>query len=52
MAGTTDASGHAVWDYPFVAGLAQLAADVRGVFDATGLTKNATTPVKASPMDM
>jgi hypothetical protein len=39
-AGTTDASGRAVWDYPFVAGLAQLAADVRGVFDAAGLTKS------------
>ena len=42
-AGTTDTGGHAVWDYPFVAGLAQLAADVRGVFDAAGLTKNTTT---------
>jgi hypothetical protein len=41
-AGTTDGSGHAIWDYPFVAGLVQLAADVRGVFDGTGLTKNTT----------
>lgn len=39
-AGTTDAKGHAVWDYPFVAGMAQLAADVRSVFDAAGLTKS------------
>jgi len=39
-AGTLDGSGHAVWDYPFVAGLTQLAADARGVFDAAGLTKN------------
>jgi hypothetical protein len=42
-AGTTDGSGHAVWDYPFVAGLAQLASDVRGVFDAAGLTRNLST---------
>lgn len=42
-AGTTDANGHAVWDYPFVAGLVQLAADVRSVFDGAGLTKNLTT---------
>lgn len=41
--GTTDAGGHAVWDYPFVAGLSQLAADVRGVFDSAGLAKNTTT---------
>ena len=39
-AGATDAGGHATWDYPFVAGLVQLAADVRGVFDAAGLTKS------------
>jgi hypothetical protein len=39
-AGTTDANGCAVWDYPFVAGLTQLAADARGVFDGAGLTKN------------
>jgi hypothetical protein len=42
-AGTTDGSGHAVWDYPFVAGLAQLASDVRSVFDGQGLTKNLST---------
>ena len=41
--GTTDAGGHAVWDYPFVAGLAQLASDVRGVFDAAGMIKNTAT---------
>ncbi len=40
-AGTTDGQGFATWDYPFVAGLAQLAADVRGAFDAAGLTKDA-----------
>ena len=39
-AGTTDGSGCAIWDYPFVAGLVQLAADVRSVFDTAGLTKN------------
>lgn len=42
-AGTTDANGKAVWDYPFVAGLIQLAGDVRGVFDGAGLTRNLTT---------
>ena len=41
-AGTTDGQGHAAWDYPFVAGLAQIASDVRGVFDAAGLTRDAT----------
>lgn len=39
-AGATDANGKAIWDYPFVAGLIQLAADVRGVFDGAGLTKD------------
>ena len=39
-AGTTDASGHAVWDYPFVAGLAALAGDVRAVFDGAGLARD------------
>ncbi len=29
------------WDYPFVAGLMQLADDVRGIFDAAGLAKDA-----------
>ncbi len=42
-AGTTDFNGHAVWDYPFVDGLMQLAADVRGTFDSAGLTKNLST---------
>jgi hypothetical protein len=39
-AGTTDASGLAVWDYPFIAGLNALAGDVRAIFDGQGLTKN------------
>jgi hypothetical protein len=39
-AGTTDGSGHAIWDYPFVAGLETLANDVRSIFDGQGLTKN------------
>ena len=43
-AGTTDANGHATWDYPFVAGLAQLATDVRGVFDSAGLTRPGRPP--------
>ena len=38
--GTLDASGAATWDYPFVAGLMQLAADVRGVFDAASLHRD------------
>jgi uncharacterized protein (TIGR02217 family) len=38
-AGTTDGSGYAVWDYPFVAGLKALASDVRAIFDGRGLTK-------------
>ncbi|HXT06219.1 MAG TPA: glycoside hydrolase TIM-barrel-like domain-containing protein [Roseiarcus sp.] len=42
-AGTTDGAGHAIWDYPFVAGLAQLASDVRGVFDAAGLARSLAT---------
>ena len=42
-AGTTDGSGNAVWDYPFVAGLAQLASDVRSVFDGAGYTRSLTT---------
>ncbi len=41
--GTTDANGHAVWDYPFVAGLITLADDCRSVFDSAGLTKNLAT---------
>lgn len=39
-AGATDAGGNAVWDYPFVAGLIQLADDVRNVFDGAGLHKD------------
>ena len=42
-AGTTDANGFAVWDYPFVAGLRALAADVRAIFDGQGLTKSVAT---------
>ncbi|MCW2317596.1 uncharacterized protein (TIGR02217 family) [Rhodoblastus acidophilus] len=41
-AGTTDANGCAQWDYPFVAGLTQLAADVRATFDAAGFTRDLT----------
>ena len=41
-AGGTDANGRATWDYPFVAGLAQLATDVRSVFDGAGLTRDTT----------
>ncbi|WP_158810120.1 glycoside hydrolase TIM-barrel-like domain-containing protein [Beijerinckia sp. L45] len=40
-AGTLTSSGAATWDYPFVAGLAQLAADVRGIFDAASLPRAA-----------
>ena len=39
-AGTLDGNGHAVWDYPFVAGLVTLANDVRSVFNSAGLTKS------------
>ncbi|ARN82170.1 baseplate megatron protein TIM-barrel domain-containing protein [Methylocystis bryophila] len=42
-AGTSDANGHAVWDYPFVAGLIALANDCRAIFDAAGLAKNLAT---------
>jgi uncharacterized protein (TIGR02217 family) len=42
-AGTTDGSGYAVWDYPFVAGLQTLASDVRAILDGQGLTKNTAT---------
>ena len=42
-AGTTDANGKAIWDYPFVAGLQQLAADVRKILDGQGLSKNLST---------
>ena len=39
QAGTVS-GGTVTWDYPFVAGLAQLSDDVRGVFDAAALTKD------------
>jgi uncharacterized protein (TIGR02217 family) len=39
-AGTTGSDGRVTWDYPFVAGLMQLADDVRGVFDGAGFTKD------------
>ena len=42
-AGTVDGGGKAIWDYPFVAGLKTLAADVRSIFTAAGLTKNIAT---------
>jgi GTA TIM-barrel-like domain len=32
----------ATWDYPFVSGLVNLAADVRSVFDTAGFTKDTT----------
>ena len=38
----TIVSGAASWDYPFVAGLAQLADDVRGVLDTAALTRDPT----------
>ncbi|GEM_PF-1345257 len=40
MAGATDGSGNAVWDYPFVQGLIELSDDVRSTFDGAGLTKD------------
>jgi hypothetical protein len=39
-AGTVAADGTARWDYPFVAGLAQLADDVRSIFDAASLPRD------------
>lgn len=42
-AGVTGGDGKVTWDYPFVEGLKTLADDVRGIFDAAGLTKNLTT---------
>lgn len=39
--GTPQSDGTVTWDYPFIAGLAQLAADVRGIFDGAGLAKDA-----------
>jgi hypothetical protein len=40
IAGTTDGSGNAIWDYPFVAGMITLSDDVRSVFDTAGFTKD------------
>lgn len=42
-AGTTDGTGNAVWDHPFVTGLMTLADDVRSIFDSRGLSKNLST---------
>ncbi|HEY8033048.1 MAG TPA: glycoside hydrolase TIM-barrel-like domain-containing protein [Methylocella sp.] len=42
LAGTTDGSGKAIWDYPFVAGMITLSDDVRSVFDMAGFTKDLT----------
>lgn len=39
-AGTVGSDGRVTWDYPFVDGLIQLAADVRAIFDAAGLTRD------------
>jgi uncharacterized protein (TIGR02217 family) len=36
----TVSGGATTWDYPFVAGLAQLASDVRSVFNTASLTKD------------
>lgn len=41
VAGTVDGGGKAVWDYPFVQGLIDLSDDVRSIFNAAGLTKDA-----------
>jgi hypothetical protein len=38
----TVSGGATAWDYPFIAGLVQLAADVRTVFNSAGLTKDTT----------
>ncbi len=42
-AGITGSDGRVTWDYPFVAGLAQLAADVRGIFDGAKLSRETAT---------
>ncbi len=39
----TVSEGATSWDYPFVSGLATLAADVRSIFDGAGLMKNTST---------
>lgn len=41
-AGATQSNDTVAWDYPFVAGLAQLASDVRNVFDGAGLARDTT----------
>ena len=38
--GTTDASGNAIWDYPFVAALQTLSDDVRTTFNNLGYSRN------------
>ncbi|MGH6845321.1 MAG: baseplate megatron protein TIM-barrel domain-containing protein, partial [Methylocella sp.] len=40
ITGTTDGSGNAIWDYPFVAGMITLADDVRSTFDNAGFHKD------------
>jgi uncharacterized protein (TIGR02217 family) len=40
QAGTTDGSGNAIWDYPFVAALNTLTNDVRATFDNLGYAKS------------
>ena len=40
ITGTTDGSGNAIWDYPFVAGMITLSDDVRSVFDTAGFAKD------------
>lgn len=40
--GVTGGDGAVTWDYPFIQGLIELADDVREVFDAASLAKNAT----------
>ena len=39
-AGTTDSSGNAIWDYPFVAALQTLSDDVRTTFNNLGYSRN------------
>ena len=39
-AGTTDSSGNAIWDYPFVAALQTLSDDVRTTFNNLGYGRN------------
>jgi len=42
-AGVTGGDGTVTWDYPFVDGLRELATDVRGIFDAAGLSRDRST---------